>query len=92
MMPEHEFCDDCPGCRPAIASFDPKTGQVGPKMPDDTPIMQAVNKYWDNDTTYEERHAYIEVTLHNSRLPAHMERCQRVLEQLQRIMQEIDNG
>lgn len=37
-------------------------------MSDDSPIMLAINRAWNHDTTYAERKAFIEVTLHNSRL------------------------
>lgn len=60
-MAKHEFCDHCPGCRPALLNA--QTGQV---MADDDPIMIAVNKVWNHDTTYDMRKAFIEVTLHNS--------------------------
>jgi hypothetical protein len=41
-----------------------ETGEV---MSDDDPVMIRVNKIWNNETTYEMRKAFIEVTLHNSR-------------------------
>lgn len=61
MMEDHEFCDTCPGCRPAIMNI-----ATGKNVPDDDPMMVAVNKVWDNETTYAQRRAYIEVTLKNS--------------------------
>jgi hypothetical protein len=60
-MEDHEFCDSCPGCRPAI--LDIKTGK---SLPKNSPIMIAVNKVWDTQTTLQQRKAFIEVTLHNS--------------------------
>ena len=62
MMEDHEFCDHCPGCRPALVNAE--TGEV--LMPEH-PTMIAVNKVWDTQTTFEERKGFIEVTLHNSR-------------------------
>jgi hypothetical protein len=60
----HAFCDHCPGCRPAL--IDTVTGQP---MADDSPVMLTVNRVWDKDTSYAEREAFINVTLHNSRVP-----------------------
>jgi hypothetical protein len=60
----HEFCDHCPGCRPAL--IDTVTGQP---LPDDSPVMLTVNRIWNHETTYAEREAFIKVTLHNSRVP-----------------------
>jgi hypothetical protein len=92
MMEDHEFCDDCEGCRPALCSFDPATGQAGPPMAKDTPEMQVIDAYWDNETTYEERRAYIEVTLHNRREPVLVERAQKVMGNIQRVLQELDQS
>lgn len=61
-MAKHEFCDHCPGCRPALV--DAQTGEV---MADDDPIMISINNIWNHETTYDMRKAFIEVTLHNSR-------------------------
>ncbi len=36
-------------------------------LADDSPIMIKVNEIWNRQTTYAERKAYVEVTLHNSR-------------------------
>jgi hypothetical protein len=38
-----------------------------PPIPADEPMMVVINQIWDNDTTYEQRRAFIEVTLKNSR-------------------------
>lgn len=57
----HEFCDHCPGCRPAL--IDTATGQP---LPDDSPVVLTVNKIWNTQTSYAEREAFINVTLHNS--------------------------
>lgn len=61
MKERHEFCDTCPGCRPAI--LDLRTGEA---IPDDSPVMVAVLKAWRERTTYDQRKGYIEVTLHKS--------------------------
>lgn len=87
MMEDHEFCDDCPGCRPAMA--DVKTGEV---LGNNTPTMQIVNRIWDNETTYAERKAFIEVTLHNFRQPHELRLAQKVMSQIQVALQEDDSG
>ena len=87
MMDDHEFCDDCFGCRPAIATVNPDN-TVGPPMPQDHPAMVKINKYWDNETTYAQRKAFIEVTLHNSRISVEMKLANQVMERIRTIMQE----
>lgn len=77
MMEDHEFCDSCPGCRPAL--MNPKTGQV---LQNDDPLMIKVNDIWDNQTTYAQRRAFIEVTLHNSRNPQDVKRAQEVVQMI----------
>ncbi|MHA2427585.1 MAG: hypothetical protein ACXADB_06145 [Candidatus Hermodarchaeia archaeon] len=84
MMEDHEFCDDCPGCRPAM--LNPLTGQVYPK---DSPEMQAVDAVWDNETTYAERKAFIEVTLKNSRLPHELKLFEAVGEKMKRALENV---
>lgn len=70
----HEFCDHCPGCRPAL--IDVNTGKV---LADDSETMRHVNRVWDHETTYAERKAFIAVTLHNSRAPADVRLAQSVI-------------
>ena len=74
MLEDHEFCDNCPGCRPAL--IDVETMQ---KVPDNHRFMTSVNKIWDNDTTYAQRRAFIEVTLHNSRNPQDLRLTEEVV-------------
>ncbi len=74
---KHEFCDHCPGCRPAL--IDLTTGGV---LSNDSAIMRHVNRVWDNDTTYAERKAFIAVTVHKSRVPADMQLAQSVMVKL----------
>lgn len=81
MLPDHEFCDDCPGCRPAVL-FD---GEV---LPPDDPVMIKINKVWDNHTTYAQRRSYIEVTLHNSRNPVDIRRMQEVAKLFQEEIED----
>ncbi len=89
MMEDHEFCDSCEGCRPAIASVDPVTGKVGPALPRTSPPMRAIDEYWDNHTSYEERKSYIEVTLHNSRRSIDMERTRKLTDAFQKLLSEL---
>lgn len=81
MMEEHEFCDSCPGCRPAL--LDVTTEQ---RLADDNPIMIAVNKIWDEETTYEQRKAFIEFTLHNSRVPIIVARAEEVIKKFETVL------
>jgi hypothetical protein len=82
MMEDHEFCDSCPGCRPALA--DPTTMRP---MPQDHPTMVEVNRIWDNETSYEQRKAFIEVTLHNSRETDEIKLAQEVVQLIQNAIQ-----
>lgn len=81
MLEHHQFCDSCPGCRPAI--IDRKTGT---QLPPESPIMVAVNNIWDHHTTYEERKAFIEVTLHNSQAPTDLELASALVRKLESAM------
>jgi hypothetical protein len=78
MLEHHQFCDSCPGCRPAIV--DSKTGTI---LPPESPIMVAVNDLWDHHTTYEERKAFIEVTLHNSQAPPELQLAYALMQKIQ---------
>lgn len=78
MLPNHEFCDHCPGCRPAF--IDTQTGKA---LAADSPTMLTVNAVWDNQTTYAERKAFISVTLHNSRAPDDMRLAQAVMKKIE---------
>jgi hypothetical protein len=53
--------DECPGCRPALLSF-----ETGKTLPDDDPLMVAILKVW-AATTREEREAFHRFTCQNSR-------------------------
>lgn len=76
-MPKHEFCDSCPGCRPTIINT--KTKSV---LPQDSKEMIAINDVWDNNTTYNQRKAYIDVTLHNSKNSKDLELAGSVVEKI----------
>ena len=82
MMEDHEFCDTCPGCRPALATLD------GRKVPDDDPKMVIINELWDTQTTYAQRRAFIEVTLKNSRNSIDVKLCQQVMDKIQEALKD----
>lgn len=66
----HEFCDHCDGCRPGMIGFDGKV------LPESDPLMMKISAVWRNKTTYAQRKAFIDVTLHNRHTPenlAHMD-------------------
>ena len=82
MMEDHEFCDSCEGCKPAI--LDTMTGKA---VPSDNPMMIAVMDVWENETSYAERRAYIEVTLKNSRTEFDMNLCEEVTRKMRAALQ-----
>ena len=86
-MPKHEFCDECPGCRPAL--LDVKTEKI---MTDDHPIMIAINEIWDHNTSYEERKAFINVTYHNSRNEEDKALFHKVMDQFKVKLEEMEKG
>jgi hypothetical protein len=87
MMEDHEFCDSCDGCRPAILNI--KTGKP---LSREDPVMVAVDKMWDEETTFAQRRAYIEVTLKNSRQPRDMELAMEVFGMIKNKMKEMDGA
>jgi hypothetical protein len=84
MKEDHEFCDTCPGCRPAILDM-----KKGTPFPEDHPVTQAVNKVWDNETTYEQRKAYIAVTWKNSQKPDDLRLSKEVLDKIQTALESV---
>ena len=48
--------------------------------------MVKVNKVWDNDTTYEQRRGFIEVTLHNRKDRINMTLFQQVASKIQEAL------
>jgi hypothetical protein len=76
----HEFCDHCEGCRPAL--LDLTTGQP---LPADSPLMLKVNQIWNHQTTYAERKAFIDVTVHNSRDAETVRLARAVIERIEGI-------
>lgn len=78
MLEDHEFCDDCPGCRPALLDLDTKQ-----PLASDHPTMKLVNEVWDDESSYAERKAFIEVTLHNSKIPVEIKLFQQLWRKIQ---------
>ena len=87
MMEDHEFCDSCPGCRPAIFSM-----ETGRPLPPEDPIMIVVNDIWDTQTTYAQRRAFIEFTLHNSRNPQDMRLVAEVNQMIEAALKESEHS
>jgi hypothetical protein len=56
------------------------------KVPDTDPMMIAINRIWDEDTTFAQRRAYIEVTLKNSRDPHNMRLATEVVEMIKTVL------
>jgi len=81
MMEDHEFCDSCSGCRPAMLNV-----QTGKPLPATDPMMIKVNQIWDNDTSYAQRRAFIEVTLKNSENPRDRQLCMEVMHKIQQVI------
>lgn len=44
---------------------------------------------WENNTTYQERKAFIEVTLHNSELPSDMRLATSVFEKIKTALKHL---
>lgn len=80
MSEKHEFCDHCPGCRPALLDAQ---GRI---VPQDSPIMIAVNRIWTSQTSYAERKSFIDVTVNNSRDPDDLRRAQAVVARFTKAM------
>ena len=85
MMEDHEFCDNCPGCRPAMLDM-----QTNQPLDNDNPIMVVVNDIWDNNTTYAQRRAFIEFTLHNSRESYVVKLTAEVQNKLQSVLEALE--
>ena len=73
----HEFCDHCPLCRPAL--LDLRTGGL---MSSDSPVMVRMNHIWNHETTYAERKAFIDVTVHNRHSDQNMRLAQSIMDKL----------
>jgi hypothetical protein len=86
MLEHHEFCDHCPGCRPVL--LDVNTGQP---LPADSPSMVKVDQVWASETTYEERKAFIEVTLHSSRSSNDLRLANQVGEKIKAGLAGLEN-
>jgi hypothetical protein len=80
----HEFCDHCPDCRPALLDIG-----TGLPMAEDNPVMIAVNKIWNNETTYDMRKAYIEVTLGNSQDKTDMLLASQFVSKIQQLIKSM---
>lgn len=82
-QPLHDFCDSCPLCRPAVLDSEGKQLERG------HPVYDLVQRVWDNDTTYEERKAFILVTWHNSSDPKDLTLFGILNQKLQKALTEL---
>ena len=87
MLENHEFCDHCLGCRPVV--IDISTGQP---FADDSAVMLEVNRLWNNRTSYAERKAFIDITVHNSRKSKDMRLAAPFLEQIAHVIKTIKHS
>lgn len=79
------FNDDCTGCRPAL--FDVQTGE---SLPAGDPIMKAINRMWDTDTTRAQREAWHAFCCHNSREPHVMILVDQVTAKIQAAISALE--
>ncbi len=62
----------------------------GGVVPNDDPMMIEVNRVWDNETTFAQRRAFIEVTLKNSKKPQDIKMFQEVAAIIQEALKDLD--
>lgn len=86
MHTPHEFCDSCPGCRPALAEV-ADDGSLVPFHWSD-PAAVETDRYWKRETTYAQRRAYINFTVNNSRDPRDMKLASQVAQRIAWILQK----
>ncbi len=84
MRTAHEFCDHCEGCRPALID------QTGRWMPDSSEIMKLVNRIWNNETTYAERKAFIDITVHNRLTAENLALAGLIMQKITRVAMDAD--
>jgi len=82
----HEFSDDCPGCRPAI--MDLRTQKV---LPEDSPEMVAIAVMW-AETTLNERLVFHRVTCRNSRDPNDLKIFTQLGERMGAVLRNLEKG
>lgn len=79
---DHDFCDTCPLCRPAMIELQ----QPGAQRPDVKKLKKqkrVIDRVWDFDTSYDQRRAFILVTRNRSTDSADVELCRQVNEKIQ---------
>jgi len=97
-----KFEDDCPGCKPALASVKTdENGQpiikggmamVGDPLPDDDPQMVAILRVWNETTTRQEREAYHAVCCLGSQRPDHQRLAEGIFKRMQKALKEVKDG
>ncbi len=76
-MARHSYDPKCPDCRPVV--LDPKTMQ---RLPADDPFMVIVNRVFDASSR-EDKEAFVNVTVHNSREPDDMRRLAELTKRIE---------
>jgi len=66
-----------------------KDGKLGEPLPDDDPIMIAVNKVWNEETTYNQRVAWHRVTCLNSKTPTDLRIAAKITRKMQAAIKQV---
>ena len=82
-----KFSDHCEGCRPAVMDVTNDT-----IFPPDHPAMIAINKYWNNETTYNQRLAWHAVTCLNSQKSSDLRVAEKLARRFSMILREHLGG
>ena len=61
---KHEFCDNCPDCRPILMNIETNETCI-----EDNPAVIRMNDVWKNHSTFEQRKSFMEVMVHDSKDP-----------------------
>lgn len=85
-MSRHAFDPLCPDCRPAL--LDTETGET---LPNDHPIMLAVNAVWDASSR-EDQEAFHRVTVHNGRNASDLERLAGLQQRIEAALKAKDEN
>lgn len=78
---QHEFCDECPGCRPGLLDI-----HTGKPLPQDKEPMISILRMWRGQTSYAQRKAYVNVMVNNSRDESDIKLTMEVVNKIQVIL------
>ena len=84
-MSRGKYEDNCPGCRPAL--LDTTTGKP---IPEDTPLMQAILKWWET-VDRKSKEAFHNCTCLNSKDPEDLKAMSRIIEDMKKAMAKVDD-